>query len=201
MSKVSISYDRINRQADHSVAALINLERGYVATVDALYPKYRADCNRNASLYTAEALENQRKEAKKEYSAQLLNTFNALLGDVGVEIDLMRDALAAWVSEAGGSRYRARAGLEYLALACMSRSTTAHAKVRKTLATHIRKAVHIHTATTSIPIMLVNIRITTTNIFTILTGTPSTNILTTPANISIIPTKTPTILTDILRKI
>lgn len=49
--------------------------------------------------------------------------------------------------------------------------------------------------------MLVNIRITTTNIFTILTNTPSTNILTTPANISIIPTKTPTILTDILRKI
>lgn len=108
MSKVSISYGRINRQADHSIAALINSERRYVAAIDALYPKYRADCNRNASLYTAEALENQRKEAKKEYSAQLLNTFNELWRDVGVEIDLMRDALAAWVSEAGDPAFLAQ---------------------------------------------------------------------------------------------
>ena len=108
MSKVSISYDRINRQADHSVAALINLERQYVAAVDALYPKYRADCNRNASLYTAEALENQRKEAKKEYSAQLLNTFDEMWRDAGVEVDLMRDALAAWVSEPGDPAFLAQ---------------------------------------------------------------------------------------------
>lgn len=108
MSKVSISYDRINRQADHSVAALINFGRRYVAAIDAMYPKYRADCNRNASLYTAEALENQRKEAKKEYSAQLLNTFNELWRDVGVEVDLMRDALASWVSEAGDPAFLAQ---------------------------------------------------------------------------------------------
>lgn len=108
MSKVSISYDRINRQADHSVAALINLERRYVAAIDALYPKYRADCNRNASLYTAEALDNQRKEAKREYSAQLLNTFNEMWQDVGVEVDLMRDALASWVSEAGDPAFLAQ---------------------------------------------------------------------------------------------
>ena len=108
MSKVSISYDRINRQADHSIAALINLERRYVAAIDALYPKYRADCNRNASLYTAEALGNQRKEAKKEYSAQLLNTFNEMWRDVGIEVDLMRDALAAWVSEPGDPAFLAQ---------------------------------------------------------------------------------------------
>ena len=98
--KMAVSYININKQADKSLAELINLGRRYVATIDALYPKYRADCNRNASLYTAEALENQRKEAKKEYSAQLLNTFNEMWRDVGVEIDLMREALAAWVSEA-----------------------------------------------------------------------------------------------------
>lgn len=106
--KTTVSYNKINRQADHSIAALINLERRYVAAIDALYPKYRADCNRNASLYTAEALENQRKEAKREYSAQLLNTFNELWGGVGVEIDLMRDALAAWVSEAGDPAFLAQ---------------------------------------------------------------------------------------------
>lgn len=97
--KMAVSYININKQADKSLAELINLGRRYVATIDALYPKYRADCNRNASLYTAEALDNQRKEAKKEYSIQLLNTFNELWRNVGVEVDLMRDALAAWVSE------------------------------------------------------------------------------------------------------
>ena len=78
------------------------------------------------------------------------------LVDAGAERSL-KGGCKHWVSEAGGSRYRARAGLAYLAPAYMSRSTTAHAKARKTLATHIRKAVNIHTATTSIPIMLVNI--------------------------------------------
>ena len=106
--KMAVSYININKQADKSLAELINLGRRYVATIDALYPKYRADCNRNASLYTAEALENQRKEAKREYSAQLLNTFNELWGGVGVEIDLMRDALAAWVSEAGDPAFLAQ---------------------------------------------------------------------------------------------
>lgn len=106
--KMAVSYININKQADKSLAELINLGRRYVATIDALYPKYRADCNRNASLYTAEALENQRKEAKREYSAQLLNTFNELWGDVGVEVDLMRDALTAWVSEAGDPAFLAQ---------------------------------------------------------------------------------------------
>ena len=106
--KMAVSYININKQADKSLAELINLGRRYVATIDALYPKYRADCNRNASLYTAEALENQRKEAKKEYSAQLLNTFNEMWRDVGVEIDLMREALAAWVSEAGDPAFLAQ---------------------------------------------------------------------------------------------
>ena len=92
--KMAVSYININKQADKSLAELINLGRRYVATIDALYPKYRADCNRNASLYTAEALDNQRKEAKKEYSIQLLNTFNELWRDVGVEVDLMRETLA-----------------------------------------------------------------------------------------------------------
>lgn len=106
--KMAVSYININKQADKSLAELINLGRRYVATIDALYPKYRADCNRNASLYTAEALDNQRKEAKKEYSAQLLNTFNELWRDVGVEVGLMRDALASWVSEAGDPAFLAQ---------------------------------------------------------------------------------------------
>lgn len=106
--KLSVSYLTVNKQADRSTVELFNLSRQYVAFVDALYPKYRADCNRNASLYTAEALENQRKEAKKEYSAQLLNTFNELWRDVGVEVDLMRDALAAWVSEPGDPAFLAQ---------------------------------------------------------------------------------------------
>lgn len=106
--KMAVSYININKQADKSLAELINLGRRYVATIDALYPKYRADCNRNASLYTAEALDNQRKEAKKEYSAQLLNTFNELWRDVGVEVDLMRDALTTWVSEAGDPAFLAQ---------------------------------------------------------------------------------------------
>lgn len=59
--KLSVSYLTVNKQADRSTVELFNLSRQYVAFVDALYPKYRADCNRNASLYTAEALENQRK--------------------------------------------------------------------------------------------------------------------------------------------
>lgn len=106
--KLSVSYLTVNKQADRSTVELFNLSRQYVAFVDALYPKYRADCNRNVSLYTAEALENQRKEAKKEYSAQLLNTFNELWRDVGVEVDLMRDALAAWVSEPGDPAFLAQ---------------------------------------------------------------------------------------------
>lgn len=106
--KMAVSYININKQVDKSLAELINLGRRYVATIDALYPKYRADCNRNASLYTAEALDNQRKEAKKEYSAQLLNTFNELWRDVGVEVGLMRDALASWVSEAGDPAFLAQ---------------------------------------------------------------------------------------------
>ena len=106
--KMAVSYININKQADKSLAELINLGRRYVATIDALYPKYRADCNRNASLYTAEALDNQRKEAKKEYSIQLLNTFNELWRNVGVEVDLMRDALAAWVSEPGDPAFLAQ---------------------------------------------------------------------------------------------
>lgn len=106
--KLSVSYLTVNKQADRSTVELFNLSRQYVAFVDALYPKYRADCNRNASLYTAEALDNQRKEAKKEYSAQLLNTFNELWRDVGVEVGLMRDALASWVSEAGDPAFLAQ---------------------------------------------------------------------------------------------
>ena len=106
--KMAVSYININKQADKSLAELINLGRRYVATIDALYPKYRADCNRNASLYTAEALDNQRKEAKKEYSIQLLNTFNELWRDVGVEVDLMRETLACWVSEPGDPAFLAQ---------------------------------------------------------------------------------------------
>lgn len=106
--KTTVSYNKISRQADRSILELLNLSRRYVAFVDALHPKYREACNRNASLYTAEALENQRKEAKREYSAQLLNTFNELWGDVGVEVDLMRDALTAWVSEAGDPAFLAQ---------------------------------------------------------------------------------------------
>lgn len=59
--KKTVSFEKINRQGDRSTVELFNLSRQYVAFADALYPKYRADCNRNASLYTAEALENQRK--------------------------------------------------------------------------------------------------------------------------------------------
>ena len=108
MSKISVSYEKINRQADRSIVELLNLKRRYVAFVDALHPKYRDACNRNRGLYTQEALENQRKEAKKEYSAQLLNTFNEMWRDAGVEVDLMRDALTAWVSEAGDPAFLAQ---------------------------------------------------------------------------------------------
>ena len=106
--KTTVSYNKISRQADRSIVELLNLSRRYGACVDAMYPKYRADCNRNASLYTTEALENQRKEAKKEYSAQLLNAFNELWRDVGIEVDLMRDALTTWVSEAGDPAFLAQ---------------------------------------------------------------------------------------------
>lgn len=106
--KTTVSYNKISRQADRSIVELLNLSRRYVAFVDALYPKYREACNRNASLYTAEALENQRKEAKKEYSAQLLNTFDEMWRDAGVEVDLMRDALTTWVSEAGDPAFLAQ---------------------------------------------------------------------------------------------
>lgn len=38
----------------------------------------------------------------------MLNTFNELWRDVGVEVDLMRDALAAWVSEPGDPAFLAQ---------------------------------------------------------------------------------------------
>ena len=106
--KMAVSYININKQADKSLAELLNLGRRYVAGIDSLYPKYREACNRNSSLYTAEAMEKQKQEAKREYRAQLLNTFNEMWMDVGVEIDLMRDALAAWVSEPGDPAFLAQ---------------------------------------------------------------------------------------------
>ena len=106
--KMAVSYININKQADKSLAELLNLGRRYVAGIDSLYPKYREACNRNSSLYTAEAMEKQKQEAKREYRAQLLNTFNEMWMDVGVEVDLMRDALAAWVSEPGDPAFLAQ---------------------------------------------------------------------------------------------
>ena len=106
--KKTVSFEKINRQGDHSIVELINLARRYVAGAEALWPKYREACNRNSSLYTAEAMEKQKQEAKREYRAQLLNTFNEMWMDVGVEVDLMRDALTTWVSEPGDPAFLAQ---------------------------------------------------------------------------------------------
>lgn len=106
--KLAVSYMNVNKQADKSLVELLNLGRHYVAGAEALWPKYREDCNRNSSLYTAEAMEKQKQEAKREYRAQLLNTFNEMWMDVGVEVDLMRDALTAWVSEPGDPAFLAQ---------------------------------------------------------------------------------------------
>ena len=106
--KMAVSYININKQADKSLAELINLGRRYVAGAEALWPKYREACNRNKGLYTSEAMEQQKQEAKREYRAQLLNTFNEMWMDVSVEVDLMRDALAAWVSEPGDPAFLAQ---------------------------------------------------------------------------------------------
>ena len=106
--KKTVSFEKINRQGDHSIVELINLARRYVAGAEALWPKYREACNRNKGLYTSEAMEKQKQEAKREYRAQLLNTFNEMWMDVGVEVDLMRDALAAWVSEPGDPAFLAQ---------------------------------------------------------------------------------------------
>ncbi len=106
--KKTVSFEKINRQGDHSIVELINLARRYVAGAEALWPKYREACNRNKGLYTSEAMEKQKQEAKREYRAQLLNTFNEMWMDVGVEVDLMRDALACWVSEPGDPAFLAQ---------------------------------------------------------------------------------------------
>lgn len=106
--KKTVSFEKINRQGDHSIVELINLARRYVAGAEALWPKYREACNRNQGLYTSEAMEKQKQEAKREYRAQLLNTFNEMWMDVGVEVDLMRDALTAWVSEPGDPAFLAQ---------------------------------------------------------------------------------------------
>lgn len=108
MTKINVSYEKFSRQSENSLSELLNLKRRYVASADALYPRYRADCNRNRDLYTAEALEAQRKQAKEEYSRKRLELFNELWRDVGVEIDLMRDDLAAWVSEPGDPAFLAQ---------------------------------------------------------------------------------------------
>lgn len=97
--KLAVTYLNINKQADKSLVELINLGRRYVAGIDALYPKYREACNRNKGLYTVEAMEKQKLEAKREYRAQLLNMFEEMWRDVGVEVDLMKETLACWVSE------------------------------------------------------------------------------------------------------
>lgn len=106
--KMNVSYVNVNKQGDKSLVALVNLGRRYVAGAEALWPKYREACNRNQGLYTAEAMEKQKQEAKREYRAQLLNTFNEMWMDVCVEVDLMRDALAAWVSEPGDPAFLAQ---------------------------------------------------------------------------------------------
>lgn len=106
--KMNVSYVNVNKQGDKSLVALVNLGRRYVAGAEALWPKYREACNRNQGLYTAEAMEKQKQEAKREYRAQLLNTFNEMWMDVGVEVDLMRDALACWVSEPGDPAFLAQ---------------------------------------------------------------------------------------------
>ena len=106
--KMAVSYININKQADKSLAELINLGRRYVAGAEALWPKYREACNRNKGLYTSEAMEQQKQEAKMEYRAQLLNMFDEMWRDVGVEVDLMRETLACWVSEPGDPAFLAQ---------------------------------------------------------------------------------------------
>lgn len=106
--KKTVSFEKINRQGDHSIVELINLARRYVAGAEALWPKYREACNRNKGLYTSEAMEQQKQEAKREYRAQLLNMFDEMWRDVGVEVDLMRETLACWVSEPGDPAFLAQ---------------------------------------------------------------------------------------------
>ncbi len=106
--KMAVSYININKQADKSLAELINLGRRYVAGAEALWPKYREACNRNKGLYTSEAMEQQKQEAKREYRAQLLNMFNEMWRDVGVEVDLMKETLACWVSEPANPAFLAQ---------------------------------------------------------------------------------------------
>lgn len=108
MAKINVTYEKFSRQSENSLSELLNLKRRYVASADALYPNYRKDCDRNRDLYTAEALEAQRKQAKEEYSRKRLELFNDLWRNVGVEIDLMRDDLAAWVSEPGDPAFLAQ---------------------------------------------------------------------------------------------
>ena len=79
-----------------------------MAGIDSLYPKYREACNRNSSLYTAEGDGEAEAGGQKGVPRQLLNTFNEMWMDVGVEVDLMRDALAAWVSEPGDPAFLAQ---------------------------------------------------------------------------------------------
>ena len=106
--KLTVTYLNINKQGDRSLVELLNRKRQYVAGVDALYPKYREACNRNKGLYTSEAMEKQKLEAKREYRAQLLNMFNDLWHDVGVEVDLMKETLACWVSEPANPAFLAQ---------------------------------------------------------------------------------------------
>ena len=106
--KKTVSFEKINRQGDHSIVELINLARRYVAGAEALWPKYREACNRNQGLYTAEAMEKQKQEAKREYRTRLLDMFDELWRDVGVEVDLMRETLACWVSEPGDPAFLAQ---------------------------------------------------------------------------------------------
>lgn len=108
--KTNVSYQQINRQSERSLTELLNLGRRYVAGVDALYPSYRADCKRNANLYTTEAMEAQRKQVQADYKRRLLNAFDELWRDAEIELDLMRDALAAWVSEPGNPAFLAQIG-------------------------------------------------------------------------------------------
>ena len=63
MAKINVTYEKFSRQSENSLSELLNLKRRYVASADALYPRYRTDCNRNRDLYTAEALEAQSKQA------------------------------------------------------------------------------------------------------------------------------------------
>ena len=83
MAKINVSYEKLSRQSEHSLCELLNLKRQYVAAVDALCPNYRKDCNRNRDMYTAEALDAQRKQAKDEYSRKRLELFDELYRGVG----------------------------------------------------------------------------------------------------------------------